>query len=242
MENNTPEEKELRLLKAEEKITPTRETIHELAKSVSSTDHEYVYFRDGMTEGVRLTLNNFRQFFIEEIERSASRSNHREERTAKFGDYALIEQKRFGAPNEMYRYKVIGQFESNSYVDVPITAGKDKAYIHEDIVPVVAVICQGVDESEVIRVRLQDIQVVASAHQQGAEKERWVSIDEEKPEEGRAVNVHMKSGYITVAYIKSVGKPLRSWICFGSVFDVISEDDEVTHWQPLPSPPKPNQQ
>ena len=38
-----------------------------------------------------------------------------------FGDYCLIEQKRYGVENEMFVHKVIGRLRSNSYVDVPVT-------------------------------------------------------------------------------------------------------------------------
>lgn len=32
----------------------------------------------------------------------------------KFGDYAIIEQKRHGVPNEMFVHKVVGQLRSNT--------------------------------------------------------------------------------------------------------------------------------
>lgn len=38
----------------------------------------------------------------------------------KFGDYATIEQKRHGVPNEMFVHKVVGQLRSNTWVDVPV--------------------------------------------------------------------------------------------------------------------------
>lgn len=48
-----------------------------------------------------------------------------------FGDYALIEQKRFGVPNEMFVYKVVSQISSNTRVEVPVTVGK-KEEIHSN--------------------------------------------------------------------------------------------------------------
>jgi len=75
----------------------------------------------------------------------------------KFGDYALIEQKRFGVPNEMYVHKVISQISSNTWVEVPVTVGK-KEEIHDHSEPVCLCICCGVDETEVRRYRVKDMQ------------------------------------------------------------------------------------
>ncbi|MGX5087103.1 hypothetical protein [Enterobacter sp. UPMP2052] len=77
-----------------------------------------------------------------------------------FGDYALIEQKRFGAPNEMFVYKVVSQISSNAWVEVPVTVGK-KEEIHYDCEPVCLCICCGVDETEVRKFRVKDMQKVS---------------------------------------------------------------------------------
>lgn len=74
-----------------------------------------------------------------------------------FGDYALIEQKRFGVPNEMFVHKVVSQISSNTWVEVPVTVGK-KEEIHGDSEPVCLCICCGVDETEVRRYRVKDMQ------------------------------------------------------------------------------------
>jgi hypothetical protein len=73
-----------------------------------------------------------------------------------FGDYCLIEQKRYGVPNEVYIHKVIGCLESNSYVDVPVQSPARET-LHRGIVPVVACICCGVSEREVLRYRKCDV-------------------------------------------------------------------------------------
>lgn len=74
-----------------------------------------------------------------------------------FGDYALIEQKRFGVQNEMFVHKVVSQIISNTWVEVPVTVGK-KEEIHDDSEPVCLCICCGVDETEVRRYRVKDMQ------------------------------------------------------------------------------------
>jgi hypothetical protein len=69
-----------------------------------------------------------------------------------FGDFVLIEQKRFGVPNEKYLYKVINRLYSNGYVDTPVQAGS-KETLHSESVEVVSCICCGVMETEVLKFR-----------------------------------------------------------------------------------------
>ena len=73
-----------------------------------------------------------------------------------FGDYCTIEQERHFKANEMYAHKVIGTFKSNFYVDVPVSWA-DKGSLHDETVEVVACICCGVRETEVLRYRVQDV-------------------------------------------------------------------------------------
>lgn len=75
----------------------------------------------------------------------------------KFGDYVKIEQKRYGVPNEHYVHKVIGALESNLYMDVPAQTHLGMT-LHDEVVPVLQVICCGVSEDSVIRVRVEDCQ------------------------------------------------------------------------------------
>lgn len=74
-----------------------------------------------------------------------------------FGRYATIEMKRHGVPNEMYQHKVIGKFRSNTWVEVPIQSPAT-AIVHDHSEEVVNVICCGVVEETVYRVRLSDIE------------------------------------------------------------------------------------
>ncbi|EOI2439039.1 hypothetical protein ACMGBB_001927 [Klebsiella pneumoniae] len=74
----------------------------------------------------------------------------------KFGDYAIIEQKRHGAPNEMFVHKVIDQLRSNTWVDVPVRSPATET-IHDEMEDVCLCICCGVDETEVRRYRVKDM-------------------------------------------------------------------------------------
>jgi hypothetical protein len=73
-----------------------------------------------------------------------------------FGDYVAIEMKRYGTENEMYIYKAIGRLCSNTYVDVPVQS-PTKETIHNEIVEVVACVCCGVDEREILKYRIIDV-------------------------------------------------------------------------------------
>ena len=74
-----------------------------------------------------------------------------------FGDFAYIEQKRYGVDNERYLHKVIGGLRSNTYVDVPVQTPATEI-IHDDVVDVVACITCGVRETDVRKYRLEDIE------------------------------------------------------------------------------------
>lgn len=76
-----------------------------------------------------------------------------------FGDYALIEQKRHGVPNEMYRHKVIRQFASNAWVDVPVQLPREEM-IHNEMEDVCLCICCGLDETVVLKYRVKDMQAL----------------------------------------------------------------------------------
>lgn len=73
-----------------------------------------------------------------------------------FGDYVIIEMKRYGAPNEHFTHKVIGRIKSNFYVDVPVD-GCAKNTIHSEMEECISAICCGVDETEVRKYRVQDV-------------------------------------------------------------------------------------
>lgn len=73
-----------------------------------------------------------------------------------FGDYCCIEQKRYGAENEIYQYKVIGRGRANYYRSVPVDAN-DRENKHGEMCDVLKVICCGVSETKVETFREQDV-------------------------------------------------------------------------------------
>ncbi|WP_312731552.1 hypothetical protein [Atlantibacter hermannii] len=79
--------------------------------------------------------------------------------TFEFGDYAEIEQKRHYAANEIYRYKVIKQLSSNSWVDAPVQSPATET-IHPEMEDVCLCICCGVDETVVRKYRVKDMRKV----------------------------------------------------------------------------------
>lgn len=78
-----------------------------------------------------------------------------------FGRYCLIEQLRFYAPNEMYLYKVVASLRSNCWCDVPYKAAS-KEVLHDSIEDCVLAIRCGVDETEVLRFRVADVEFVSN--------------------------------------------------------------------------------
>lgn len=74
----------------------------------------------------------------------------------KFGDYAIIEQKRHGVPNEMFVHKVVGQLRSNTWVDVPASVPATET-LHGEMEDICLCICCGIDETEVRRYRVKDM-------------------------------------------------------------------------------------
>ena len=76
-----------------------------------------------------------------------------------FGRYCRIEQLRFGAPNEMFLYKVVASLRSNCWCEVPYkTASKEVR--HDSIEDCVLAICCGIDETKVLRFRVADVEFV----------------------------------------------------------------------------------
>lgn len=78
------------------------------------------------------------------------------ETSLNFGDYCTIEQHRYGCDNEFYIHKVIGTLTSNTWVDVPVVANA-KEVLHDTMEEVVACICCGVSERQVLYYRAVDV-------------------------------------------------------------------------------------
>jgi len=81
----------------------------------------------------------------------------------KFGQYAMIEQKRHGVDNEMYVHKVIGSLSSNNYVDVPVQSPATET-IHKEMTNVVACVCCGVEERIILRYKSSNVSEHKSKH------------------------------------------------------------------------------
>lgn len=73
-----------------------------------------------------------------------------------FGRYVRIQTDYSKA---LHIYKVVSLFASNTYCDIPILVSS-KEVRHEQVVPVLNVIHCGIDESKVIRVALDDCEIV----------------------------------------------------------------------------------
>lgn len=64
-------------------------------------------------------------------------------------------------------------------------------------------------------------------------KPEWISVEDKLPEEGETVLICTKGGYVTQAY-------LFTDIAEQSFLETYINNQffDVTHWQPLPTPPK----
>lgn len=76
-----------------------------------------------------------------------------------FGRYCRIEQLRFGVPNEMFLYKVVASLRSNCWCEVPYKTASKEIH-HDSIEDCVLAICCGIDETEVLRFRVADVEFV----------------------------------------------------------------------------------
>lgn len=85
-----------------------------------------------------------------------------------FGMYCRIEQKRFGVPNEMYLYKVVSSLRSNCWCEVPYREASNEV-IHNSMEDCVLAIRCGIDETDVQRFRMEDVEFL---HQEIEPEER----------------------------------------------------------------------
>lgn len=83
-----------------------------------------------------------------------------------FGLYARIPT---GFSHERHIYKIIARIESNSYCDLPLGTCNTKQTRHGEIVPVLLVIHCGLDETEVVRIKEADCEIVNSHLREVAE-------------------------------------------------------------------------
>lgn len=82
-----------------------------------------------------------------------------DDKSLKFGDYVLIDMKRYGGSGEKYLHKVIKTLKSNSYVKVPVQSPA-REELTNSMEDVVSCICCGVDETVVLKYKISDVQKV----------------------------------------------------------------------------------
>ena len=82
-----------------------------------------------------------------------------------------------------------------------------------------------------------------------AAQSEWISVEDEYPKDGQEVNILLNTGEVRIA-LHELGTPSGSCFTKGHYFtgDIYHIDgaeyncsiygDDVTHWQPLPEPPK----
>lgn len=121
-----------------------------------------------------------------------------------FGDYVLIEQKRYGVPNEMFQFKVIGSFKSNTYCDVPMDAGDHDQKWHPEVVGVLNVICCGIDETKVDTVRKSDVSLIKSR-----------ADDHDKIAQEYAARLTKVADKIPVQLLEDIQKRMGDWAMSG---------------------------
>lgn len=90
-----------------------------------------------------------------------------------FGRYCLIEQKRYGIPNEKFLYKIVGTLQSNAWSEVPVDANDRDKKLHDHSEEVVNVICCGICEERVERYRLCDVFILPKE-----QDTRWQDLKE----------------------------------------------------------------
>lgn len=102
-----------------------------------------------------------------------------------FGRYARIAYGHaLGGEQDYHIYKCIQSFRSNCYCDVPLTyQTENNCYNHENIVDVVNVIHCGIDENRVIRVALNDIELIPAPDVEPVKHGRWLTWEEMFPGE-----------------------------------------------------------
>lgn len=137
-----------------------------------------------------------------------------------FGKYCTIPT---GCSRSEHIYKIVTRIESNTYCDIPLYSGQTEETTHKDVVPVLLVIHCGIDESEVIRVPLAKCKICG-------EPDGWISVRDRLPNTPNQVLIYdVKRGISTGFYCVQY---LDEW------FSYELDQPVVTHWQPLPDPPR----
>ena len=62
--------------------------------------------------------------------------------------------------------------------------------------------------------------------------DKWISVKDRLPEDSVEVNLHTRSGIVGTGFYDKYTKSWVQWYSSGSLLV------DVTHWMPLPEPPK----
>jgi len=112
-----------------------------------------IYGIDQATQKIEQLIKREKLQLLKEVEESVMGAD------IDFGDLVNIEMKRHGTDNEIYQHKVIGYLSSNAWVDVPIQSPATET-MHKGMSKVLRVICCGVSEDTVYKVRLEDVSLI----------------------------------------------------------------------------------
>ena len=148
-----------------------------------------------------------------------------------FGKYCKIPT---GCSRTEHIYKIVKRIESNTYCDVPLYSGQTEEITHKDSVPVLLVIHCGVYESEVVRVPLAACKICGRP-------DGWISVKDRLPDcNGQYLvayhpfcwdDVRCNEVRVDIDSYRELETPRRKgW--------AHNKHRLVTHWQPLPDPPK----
>ena len=76
---------------------------------------------------------------------------------------------------------------------------------------------------------------IRTALEQFVVEDQWINLLHKLPIQGQGVLVALSSGAITIAYLTFN----KEWQLFGDINKslVLSDDDYITHWMPLPTTP-----
>lgn len=66
---------------------------------------------------------------------------------------------------------------------------------------------------------------------------QWIDVKMKDPELGIGVILHLNSGFITVGYRGRDDNGNYWWQLFGDIGFAADQNDYVTHWMFLPTPP-----
>lgn len=88
----------------------------------------------------------------------------------------------------------------------------------------------GVDKDELVRALNYDRNQYEKGYRDGLKASEWISVKERLPEEGEDVLAYLGEGIFEICWMLKGG-------CW-ETRDAYLDADAVTHWQPLPEPPK----